>query len=151
MNHMLEALKKKMIEAKGGKPSLEIHIGSGHEPEENDSHHDMAQDDVAGPAPHMEHDIEPQHPDVPEHEMEHDDEYADEKHDQDPDHEDSSMLHESKEAEHEMGDGSEHHMKMLKALADHKSSGHSHKLSSMAADKAKEKMASIMKHKKGMA
>lgn len=130
---MLEALKKKMHDAKAMKPDLEIKIEGAHEPEENDEEHNA--DDVAGPAPHLNHELEVSDGD------------ADKNSSEDPDHEDESMLGQNKESDHEMSDGSEHHMKMLSALADHKSNGASHKLSGLAADKAKEKMASIMKNK----
>lgn len=52
---MLMALKKKMVEHEQG-PQVEIDINANPE-DENDPHD---QDEVAGPAPMLEHDIEPQ-------------------------------------------------------------------------------------------
>lgn len=152
MNHMLEALKKKVHAAKGDKPDLEIKIGE-HSPTSNDDH-DERDDEIAGPAPHMDHELE---------------------HDGDAIHEDA--LHNNKEEDEEMKDaedtkqhlaaaesnmdhlkglhgapmdeGSEDHLAILKGLSDHGVQGRgAMKLSERVASNAKEKMASIMKHKK---
>ena len=126
---MKEALRKKMMEHKSGSHSL---------------HDNPKHDDVAGPAPEL-HD-------------EHEKEEGSLIHDIGSHHEDEghaldklSAMHQTHDGDAvDMHEGSDHHMKILSALADHGHGGRgSHGLHEMAADKAKEKFASIQKHKKG--
>ncbi len=117
---MLEALKKKAMEAKGGHPALTIQIGGAGKDE-------MAPDgdDPAGPAPFRPHDVSSEHPDIPGSELE----------GQDPAAEKMASIQKEEQA-------GPNHMAILEALADHQG-GPSNKLSGMAAMKAKEKLASM--------
>jgi len=116
MNHMLEALKKKAMEAK------------------------MGQEDPAGPAPYRDHMIETEQ--APEEKMEMQDAQNAEGHMQAAE---GAMEHLKSMHQDVGGPDDQHQMAILEALSDH--SGGGGKLSSMAGDKAKEKMASIMKMK----
>lgn len=109
---------------------------------------DRADDDVAGPAPHLRGD-DLEHPASPEGHLEDESQNESLENGGKPPKLTESFGHENSE---EMGlkDGDPMHIAILKGLSDHGHNGRgSSGLHERAADKAKEKMSSIEKHKKG--
>lgn len=146
MNSMLEALKRKM-HGKDEEPILEIDI-EGHKDDQEDDgkegHEYESADEVAGPAPHLEHEIIVEGEGSPEEE-------AGESDQEEGEELEAGMgnYKEPGQEEQHIEEGGPEHMKMLEALSDrHSGSGReTNGLHERAAHGAKSKMAMLSKHK----
>lgn len=132
MHPMLAALHKKMKEKEDGHPDLMIEIG--HE-DQDDKH---GNDDVAGPAPELEHSLDHGHDEMHETPAE-------------MQAEDAAGIHDEHEGDPSKYEGSPMHMAILKGLGSQHSSASSGSpsLRSKASGTIQEKMAEIAKKKKG--